>query len=112
MNLGWTGLDWIHVARLYDDADIDTDETHSDKFWGWRSTCLPGMQSLHFALTCWGACRGTFTFFCLDSYRAPTCGYTLSRETNVEQNMMFFHILTCLSVRPPIWAGPDWTVFM
>ena len=28
------------------------------------------------------------------------------------KNMMFFRILSCLSVRPPIWAGPDWTGFM
>jgi hypothetical protein len=47
MNLGWTGLDWIHVARLYDDADIDTDETH--------------VQLIHFgdgeALVCLGCNR-------------------------------------------------------
>ena len=26
--------------------------------------------------------------------------------------LTFFRILSCPSVRPPIWAGPDWTGFM
>ena len=26
--------------------------------------------------------------------------------------LMSFHILSCPSVRPPFWAGPDWTGFM
>jgi hypothetical protein len=31
---------------------------------------------------------------------------------HIEKKMIFFCILSCLSVRPPIWAGPDWTGFM
>ena len=56
MNLGWTGLDWIHVARLYDDADIDTDEKHLFAWDAIASFCthMLGRMSGHFHVFLFG----------------------------------------------------------
>ena len=82
------------MARLYDD-DMDTGEKQVHlMILGRENHLFAGVQTLHLALA------------------RPGRMLRVKKMMYASGVRMFFRILSCLSVRPPIWAGPDWTGFM